>query len=117
MLKKFGIFFILTFSFISQSKVNADFPKDMTGPMTMEQQEYFLYGEAYRLGYTLCYLEMNTEVPFGDLINMKNFSFEAVDFPENSRFRRIRSAGYDEGVDLWTKGSKFHECHILKNKT
>ena len=114
MLKKFGIFFVLTFSFISQSKVNADLPKDMTGPMTIEQTEYFLYGEAYRLGYTMCYLKMWTEIPFGELIQMKNGAFRGWSFSENSRLRAISRAGFDEGIDVISGGFEFHECHILK---
>ena len=92
----------------------------MTGPMTMEQQEYFVYGQAYSLGFTMCYLKMWTEISFNDLYMTKMAVYNAWGFSEDNvpkRFSRISSAGFDEGVDVFSGGSEFHECHILKNKT
>ena len=113
MFKKIGIF-ILFFSFILPSKVKADLPKDMTGPMKREQKEYFVYGDSYRLGYTLCYLMME-DYDFGEIIKYKNLYYKMGLFYKNDkRLREISDAGFDEGVDAISGGNKFHKCYILK---
>ena len=81
--------------------------------MTREQKEYFVYGDAYRLGYTMCYLLMQG-YDFGEIAKYENLLYRMGLFYKNDkRLSEISLAGYDEGVSTISGGNKFHKCYVL----